>query len=67
MLDIDYMDEHRHDKFPFELGELNHESHLLSTENLLFISNTLQEVEVEIDHNKYVSDFSQLEFKFHWV
>ena len=67
MLDIDYMDIHRHDKFPFKIGELNYESHLLNPEKLLFVSNTLTEVEVGIDHNMYVSDFSRLEKKFHWV
>jgi len=67
MLDIDYMDEHKHDQFPFYIGQLNDERHILNPQKLLYISNTLQEVEIEIDHNIIISDWSIEEKKFHWV
>ena len=57
IIDIDYMDEHKDDSLPFEIGLFKHKRHLLHNDVTIFLSTTIQKAEITIDRDLVKSDY----------
>ena len=67
IVDIKYLDNHLHDPLPFEIGEYKNKRHLLQSDELVFLSTTMQKAEVTIDHDLIISDLRKDQYTIHQV
>ena len=66
LIDIDQMDKNKNkDVLPFEIGEKKRDLHLLSANEMIYLSTTIQKYEVDIDFNNWITDFIHNEYTFH--
>ena len=64
-VDIEYLDLHKHDPLPFEIDKPTKKRHILRNDELVFLSATIQKVEINVDHELVVSDFINEEHTTH--
>ena len=57
MINTDHMDAHLKDKLPFFIDLYKKDVHILKSDNPLYLSSTVERVEIEIDTNPVISDF----------
>jgi len=64
-IDLGYIDQHKYDVKPFDLSEVVDDRQLLHNDKLLFISTSIEKVEVKLDTNLVISDLIAQFYTFH--
>ena len=59
------MDLHKADSLPFEIDKPTKKRHILRNDSLVFLSATIQKVEISVDHQLIISDLIQEEYTIH--